>query len=603
MTEPNPATDEQLAVIEQPADARTLLVAPAGTGKTFTLIRRIDHLLDAGLAADEVLLLSFSRAVVAELAKRSRSGAGAGRFVRARTFDAWALALLENTYPGEDWKKLDFAERIKEAVGTILDGDAEEYTRKIRHVLLDEIQDLVGDRQEMVEALLSSLDCGFTVVGDPAQAIFNFQASSGHREGDLFAWVRTAYADDLEELALTKDFRARSPRPAGILACGEALRGSTELEDLPGLIRKEFLDTENAGTLDDIIGGFAHQDGTSAILCRDNGQALEVSAALWSKGVGHRLRRRAEDGGSPPWLVDVFDLARGVTIDLSAFVESSGLPQEQAGEVWAELLAITGGRHGRVSTERLRSVLAGGRLTRLPTPSGVDRVTVSSMHGAKGLQYDRVFVLENRTRKDEDAMEEARVLYTAMTRSRDDLYRLDQLPLRGSHRVQISKPASRWGRIDLKVKWARHGMSLENGDVERARPAGTAHFFDDPISLQHYLKNEVRRGDPVTLSRVDGGIDDELPAPMYTIDHRGRPIGVVSESFRRALARYRYGNKKPGDRWPVALVDGWIDDIEAAAGSVASARRAGLNEYGVWLVPRLSGLTWFRWKGDEQDDE
>jgi superfamily I DNA/RNA helicase len=57
-------TDEQQQVIERPADSRTLVIAPAGSGKTYTLVRRLDHLLDEGLSNDEILMLSFSRAAV-----------------------------------------------------------------------------------------------------------------------------------------------------------------------------------------------------------------------------------------------------------------------------------------------------------------------------------------------------------------------------------------------------------------------------------------------------------------------------------------------------------------------------------------------------------
>ena len=86
-------TVEQRRVVEQPWDARTLVIAPAGTGKTFTLVRRLDRLWEQGLDADEVLVLSFSRAAVHELERRSSRSAGAGRFVSPRTFDAWALEL------------------------------------------------------------------------------------------------------------------------------------------------------------------------------------------------------------------------------------------------------------------------------------------------------------------------------------------------------------------------------------------------------------------------------------------------------------------------------------------------------------------------------
>ena len=47
----------------------------------------------------------------------------------------------------------------------------------MRHVLVDEIQDLVGPRAQLVMALLRLADAGFTLFGDPAQAIYGHQAA------------------------------------------------------------------------------------------------------------------------------------------------------------------------------------------------------------------------------------------------------------------------------------------------------------------------------------------------------------------------------------------------------------------------------------------
>jgi hypothetical protein len=599
------ATAEQAAVIGRAADTRTLLVAPAGTGKTFTLTRRIEHLLGQGLAADEILLLSFSRAAVAELAKRTRSSGGRGRFVRAATFDAWALALLQDLYPTEDWHQASFAERIREATGAITDGDTDEYTSSVRHVLLDEVQDLVGDRKAMVEALLGSLDCGFTVVGDPAQAIYDFQACAEEDRRDFFSWIRANHTDDLVESALTHDFRARTPRSPGLLECGAALRGTVVPAGIRDRVGEEFRNVLDAGTIDDVVGGFAYQEGTSVILCRDNGQALEVSASLWRAGIDHRLRRRAEDGGSPRWLVPLLGRSTGLNLGLELFLQATGLEADHAAEVWAELRAVVGGSADRLPVDRLRSALAAGRLTRLPTPPAGSRVTVSSMHGAKGLEFDRVFVVESRQHADEDPESEARVLYVAMTRGRDDLFRLQPLPHRGAIRAKRYEDAGRWVRFDLRKRWSRPGMALESGDVFRQLPAGTTGFVADPVELQMYLESEVRPGDAVTLTRTTLRPDDESPAPLYTVDHRGRPIGVVSPSFRHALTRTVHGRRAPAEdaRWPTAITDCWIDDVEAVAGSVANGRRAGLGEHGVWLVPRLNGLSWFRWREAETGDE
>ena len=65
-------TTEQATVVSLPVEAHALVSAAAGTGKTHALAGRLTHLVESeGLSAgDELLVLSFSRAAVAELRRR-----------------------------------------------------------------------------------------------------------------------------------------------------------------------------------------------------------------------------------------------------------------------------------------------------------------------------------------------------------------------------------------------------------------------------------------------------------------------------------------------------------------------------------------------------
>ncbi|PID96884.1 MAG: ATP-dependent DNA helicase [Actinomycetales bacterium] len=67
----HPPTDEQIAVIEAPADGSMLVVAGAGSGKTETMASRVVWLVANGFVApDEVLGLTFTRKAAGELAER-----------------------------------------------------------------------------------------------------------------------------------------------------------------------------------------------------------------------------------------------------------------------------------------------------------------------------------------------------------------------------------------------------------------------------------------------------------------------------------------------------------------------------------------------------
>lgn len=70
-----PLTDEQVAAATHEG-GHLLIVAGAGTGKTTTLAARLAHLVEGGVAPEEILLLTFSRRAAAELVARAEATTG-----------------------------------------------------------------------------------------------------------------------------------------------------------------------------------------------------------------------------------------------------------------------------------------------------------------------------------------------------------------------------------------------------------------------------------------------------------------------------------------------------------------------------------------------
>lgn len=624
-----PLTEEQLAVVRQPSDALVLVTAAAGAGKTHTLVRRVEHLVgEEGLGSGEILVLTFSRAAVRELRHRlARYGDRAGR-VRAQTFDSWALDLLMEVRGSEEWQTYSFDERIRAAAHEIAAGNLDDrYVDDLKHVIIDEVQDLVGDRRELVETLLERYDCGFTVVGDVAQAIYGFQVQDPlERSGetDRFAdWLRVSFDDELVELLLTDNFRARTQDARSALPLGEELRRTTRPDTGEGARLYEELRTvlrgaDVLGALDDslVSSGLRHYDGTIAFLCRTNGQALRVSEDLYNAGVGHRLQRTAQDRVVPAWVVDLFHGSEG-----------SRLPREQAlaiisrrnGEegdlaepedVIRTLMRTAGDRRGdALDLDRLKDAMAQGRLPDELTASPRPRILVSSFHRAKGLEFDRVVVVDPgplpeptdpRTR-DSEALDEARMLYVAMTRSHEELWR-HELPR--ARPIGLDKTVGRWARYG-RQRWERHGMEITGQDVDHDHPAGTRLFEADPAALQTYLAQEVTSGDEVLLTRLWTQNPIDGHSPPYLIEHAGRPIGVTSTHFARTLYRHLTVNRGHTPHNHPAHIRGvHIDTVETVTGSTASGELAGLGRHGVWLAPRLFGLGRFHWekKTDTEDE-
>ena len=85
-----------------------------------------------------------------------------------------------------------------------------DYLGAMRHILIDEVQDLVGYRAEFVLALLEATDCGFTLFGDPAQSIYGFQL--GKQDSDMtstgfFRELAGRYGSRLKTVSLSSQLQ------------------------------------------------------------------------------------------------------------------------------------------------------------------------------------------------------------------------------------------------------------------------------------------------------------------------------------------------------------------------------------------------------------
>jgi hypothetical protein len=128
-------------------------------------------------------------------------------------------------------------------------------------------------------------------------------------------------------------------------------------------------------------------------------------------------------------------------------------------------------------------------------------------------------------------------------------------------------------------------------------------FEADITAVQDYLATEVRPGHEVTLERLHPDPIEPRLSPPYRIVHRGRPIGTASEQFREQLYRYLMtSNNYVPRNWPEWLTAVRIDAVEAVAGSMAAGDQRQPGPYGVWLVPRLVGLSGFTWDEKKKED-
>lgn len=595
-----PLTPEQERVASAPPSARLIVLAGPGTGKTHTLIARVRRLLKEH--DSRPLVLSFTRAVIRELRTRLREDAPSGTgYVVPATFDSLATRLLSGVpelVGYRDWEVAGYDGRIDAAVAALREKEhaARWVTHRFDHLVVDEIQDLVGRRAHLVLELMQLLPT-FTVFGDPSQGIYGWQDDAQAMSADAFlAAVHGRFGATIEEHTLTQNHRARTPQSKIALAEREGLKtpagAAASLRRLDDLVR----DAQQLGSCETAVGLLSMMGSRTAVLCRTNAEALLMSEKLHAAGVDHALRRAAVDRAVAPWVAEIFRGRKGALSEpkfRELFGASSTAKALSEDAAW-EVLTQVSDSDDCLSLEAIHRRTRQGSLPDELQATNSAGLTVSTIHRAKGLEFDKVVLVRSPDWKKEssDPAEEARVLFVALTRARDELFTIDPLDLNG---WRTDDRVGRWYRCSWNKTWMTLGFELEGGDVHKHHPPGTWLFDADPAELQDYLRDKVRRGDMVELERihVDSG---GRPRAFYSVAHEGRRIGVTGEHFGDLLARRLRAKPNKEHRWPAALTGARVEGLDTVAGLENLGSAAGLGAAGLWLRPRIVGLASVRWQ-------
>ena len=197
----------QKLVIEYQADGRILVNAGPGTGKTAVACARVAWLIDHDdISPGGIWLISFTRTAVREVKDRIKSYLRQGSAVhevRIATVDSHAWAI----HSGFDSKAKvlgTYEENIERLLELVKSNEGvSEYLESVRHVIIDEAQDIVGVRAELILEIIKRLsnECGMTVFSDDAQAIYGF---AGDEDSRMSKKRHSTIAEQLRKLKAPK---------------------------------------------------------------------------------------------------------------------------------------------------------------------------------------------------------------------------------------------------------------------------------------------------------------------------------------------------------------------------------------------------------------
>ena len=591
----------QEAVAAAPPDERQSVQAAAGQGKTEVLVSRILYLVEEGLnPSDEILVLSFSRAAVEAVRKRARSSSL--ETVQIRTFDSFAAQLLLDEAEAEEVLSGSFEQRIRKATEVIRGEDVPDRLLPLRHLLIDEAQDLVGDRAEMVKAILEACDeeLGFTVLGDPLQGIYDFQLEESESKLTSEDFI-TALVEEHGAVrrSLDRHYRARSVQTRELIAIGDRIRAMPQPEAVPGGHRllDDFRVSE--GSSESFLSETAclepADEESTALLCSTNYEVLAASELLWDHDIPHVVRRRARDMSIAPWVYRVFRDLQPRSYSEQAVLQrlaDEGLPADK----WLDLKSAEGDfkSYSSLNVGLLSTRLRSRAVPLSLTVSDRSQMTVSTVHRAKGLEFDNVLYVPPLSGwpSAEKNLETLRQKYVALSRAREMVI-TTKIPKASLRPAKTLDSPTRWTEIGFGKGKRTYTKRMEflNEDIEDVFPVGAV-LSDAGASLPPEQMTQTLLGQPVVGELYSNDFDS---VPRYLLRlSGGELVGRTTDKFGYAMKKAY--SIRPGGNWPARFTGTRITSIECATGSPEDTRYAGLGDSGMWLLPRLTGLITLEWK-------
>ncbi|MFD6997436.1 ATP-dependent DNA helicase UvrD2 [Streptomyces mirabilis] len=418
--------------------------------------------LDRGELRDVTAEIEWSKVTQTVPADYAAAAAKTGRLSPR---DPAEIAQLYATY--EDLKRdravIDFEDVLLLTVAILQDRHdiAEQVRSQYQHFVVDEYQDVSPLQQRLLELWLGERD-SLCVVGDASQTIYSFTGATPDHLLDF----RTRHPG-ATVVKLVRDYRS-SPQVVhlanGLLSQARGRAADHRLELIsqrapgPEPVYAEYTDepaeAEGAARrIRDLIAS-GIPAGEIAILFRTNSQSEIYEQALADAGVpyqlrgaerffdrpevrkaGAALRAAARFGANDSLLDDAVDLPSQVRAVLSGEGWTSQPPAGSGAvrERWESLAALVHLAQDFATAKQ--GATLGGLVAELderasaqhaPTVQGV---TLASLHSAKGLEWDVVFLVGvaegmmpiTYAKTDEQIEEERRLLYVGVTRAREHL--------------------------------------------------------------------------------------------------------------------------------------------------------------------------------------
>ncbi|MEI6947356.1 RecQ family ATP-dependent DNA helicase [Paraflavisolibacter sp. H34] len=415
-------------ILDKESD-RIVVAAGPGSGKTRVLVHKLASLLlTENVKHEQLLMLTFSRAAATEFKKRLLDLIGnAAHFVEIKTFHSYCFDLLGQT------GSLAQAEGvIRLALEKISNGDIDPSRITKTVLVVDEAQDMNEDEYRLVQLLRQrNEELRVIFVGDDDQNIYAFRGSDARflmeliREGATKHPLLDNYRSGTSLVAIANQWAQKIPNRLKELPIRPVRK------DTGGVRIVQYKGTHLITPLVEDIRK-AELSGSTCVLTKTNDEAVHITGLLVQYGFAARLIQSNE--GFP--LYNLKEL-RFFTDLLNKQEEAPVISEEDWATAKDRMYKVFRGsnkREGCFSVIKAfesihpehkyrsdwKTFLMESRFEDFLRIKS-DVIYVSTIHKAKGKEFDNVFMLLNRFSAEASA-ENLRLFYVGLTRAKNNLF-------------------------------------------------------------------------------------------------------------------------------------------------------------------------------------
>ena len=510
----------QLKIINDNETQHIVVAAGPGSGKTRVLVHKLASLLlMEDVKHEQLLMLTFSRAAATEFKKRLLKLIGnAANFVEIKTFHSYCFDLLGKVGSLEKSNAI-----IKTAVDKINNKEVElsQITKTV--LVIDEAQDMDQDEFGLVRTLMEqNEEMRVIAVGDDDQNIFEFRGAHS-KYFEQFVKGHDAVKHELIENYRSKNNLVEFSNQF-VQCISQRLKQTPIVAMQPENGRLKIVRHYSTPLINPLVEDLLNTglSGTTCILTKKNEEAIQIAGLLLKHGLPAKLIQ-TNDGFNLINLDEVRYFLNQLKLSNDVFIINEDDWLKAKREVikryrYSTKLEILGRiikdfeatNPKKKYKSDLTTFIRESKLEDLYGEQG-EAVFVSTIHKAKGKEFDNVFLMLDNFHLGNDA--EKRLLYVALTRAKNNI----TIHLNSNYLDRLSAGSpERYDNRDKHVPPNQAVMHLSFRDV-----------WLDYFRNRQYLVSRLRSGDSLSVNGHE------------CLDPEGKSVLRFSREFVKQVERMK----------------------------------------------------------------